>query len=431
MPRINFLFVLIILLTACTPNATLAPLPTVTSSPKVIITPTSAATEVPSIANPISPKNMDLLTKAGYLWDTKTGELKMENGYIALSYQNGKWVDTRTGAKTDVEPKLVEVNGVGFDGKDIIVILTRDVNGEKLMYNPIIDAWVSPLDVLESQLLIDRNDVIPNYDISGTYENVTLDELPTMTWDDFHSGRLFYSELLALKSWPANVRVPTLQYHRLSLGSNVWTLSEYPTADFEENIFGHDVPANVNRPILWENDGVRNLDAYKMIDPITGKWIVVKGQQYLYNGKTTVLHVGFGDDLARPESGEFGLVQMSLTNPSWKITEPIVNIGPDGWCGPGGLGFAVPQPSICALQGYDYLDLPRSVLPKALDQMIAEFDTGEQLTTVATETYPVGDEIFKLQQLLLPQFSAPSYRALQLYVLPESDPWFDTLYPDP
>lgn len=430
MARIIFIFALIVFLIACTPNATLAPLPTVTSSPKVIITPTSAATEVPSIANPISPENMDLLTKAGYLWDTKTGELKMENGYIALSYQNGKWVDTRTGAETDVEPKLVEVNGVGFDGKDIIVILTREVNGEKLMYNPTIDAWVPPLDVAASQRVIDRPD-LPKSERGKwrDYEIVDLNNLPEMTWDDYHSGRLFYSEMLALKPWPENVRVPKLQYMRLSMGTNVWVLSEYPNLNFDE------IDSASVRPILFENDGVQNLDAFRMKDPITGEWMIVKGQQYLYDGSSVVLHVFFGGKYANTNSlnGDHSIVQRSLVNPPELITQPIVNIKNDGsdYCGEGGLGEGyADQAMVCALLGYDDLELPRIVLPNKLQQMIAVFDTGVQLMTVATETYPVGDEIFKLQQLPMPQNSFFE-RHLDAYLLSEEDPLLDEYYPNP
>jgi hypothetical protein len=379
--------------------------------------PTSAATEIPSIANPISPENMDLLTRAGYQWDEQTGELTMANGYVALTLIDGKWLDTRTGAETPPEAlRPVAVNGVDFQGKEIGAVLTREVNGETQIYLPTIDAWVTPLEVPASQNVIDRPD-LPKADRLKLRDpkDIVIENIPVMTWDDFHSGRLFYSELLALKEWPENVRVPNLVYRQMTMITNVWTITEY--SDIEEGM----VPGEGQRPILAENDGVMNLDAFRMQDPITGTWTIMKGQQYLYNGKNIVLHMFFTDELADSKSNEIGLVQLSLSNPSMRITEPIVNIRPEDWCGRGGLGYEIAQPGICALQGYDHLDLPRDVLPESLQKKIAEYDVIEGQLTIADftdETWPVGDEIARLQALPLPQNSFFQHQ-MEYYLLPE------------
>jgi hypothetical protein len=423
LPRIDFLFVLIVFLTACTPYATIAPLPTVTSSPVASVAPTSKATEMPSIANPISQENMDLLTQAGYEWDSKAGDLKMKNGYIALNYKDGKWFDTRTDAETAEAPTLVKVDGVDFDGKDIVVIMTREINGETLMYQPLVDAWVPPLDVKGSRELIDRNPIVPTMGEWGSYQNVTFDELPEISWDDFHSGRLFYSEQLALKKWPVNVRVPTLEYQRLSVITNAWSISEYPNYAVSGANNTQPGPLLGGPHILYENDGVRNLDAFKMKDPITGNWLVVKGQQYLYDGHTVVLHLFFGDTFTDPKTGGFDFVQRSLSNPPFKRSEPIVNMRPGDYCLEGSMGSQAAQPSICALLGYDNLDIPRSLLPDALEAMIASYDVSVPQEGAAKDVYPVGNEIYALQQLPLPQYSAEN-QWLGIYLRHPDDPYF-------
>ena len=83
----------------------------------------------------------------------------------------------------------------------------------------------------------------------------------------------------------------------------------------------------------------------------------------------------------------------------------------------GGLGGLLPQHSICALQGYE-MDLARDMLPPKLQSMIAEFDIEGQLTSVPIESYPIGPEIYGLQQLLMPQNSQK--RPLDYYLLPEN-----------
>jgi hypothetical protein len=427
MSRINFPFFLIILLTACTPNLTLTPASTVTSSPEVSITPTIAATETPSIANAISPENLNLLARAGYSWDEQTGSLNDIDGGIVLTLQNGKWLDIRTGEETSSKAlKFIETNGVDFKGQDV-VILMREINGETQMYLPTINAWVIPIDIAASQKAVSKNDFPKTLANWKTEVKIDINDIPEITWDDFHSGRLFFSEVLAIPDLQENVRIPDLIYRRMSTITNTWSLSEYPNDNFDGVYFLN--PGLVDRPILAENDGVTNYDAFKMKDPITGKMTIVKGQRYLYEGKDVILHMLFVDDLADPNSDQaFYIVQQSLTTPPQRITEPIVSLRPEDWCGEGGLGFKTAQPSICALQGYDNLDQPRDLLPKQLQSLMAQFDTEGQLTGIATETYPVGHEIFGLQQLPLAQNSSAQHDGI--YYLEEDDPKLDELFPD-
>lgn len=153
------------------------------------------------------------------------------------------------------------------------------------------------------------------------------------------------------------------------------------------------------------NSGIRNLSAYNMFSPITGENMVWETKQYdLADGNTLLLHMVFPDSLGdvNDANGNF-ITRSSLNND--KITFPLVNIKPDDWCGRGGLGFVTPQPSICALQGYGGLDSARSVLPIELQDMIAKYDIEEQPDGHPTENYPVGPEIYRLQELPLPQNS--------------------------
>jgi hypothetical protein len=368
------------------------------------------------VLNPIAPENMSTLLDAGYKWQNNS--LINRDGYIVLTLENNQLVDPRTGEVTAVsELQLNETTGVDFGGREIVTILTRNIDGETKFYNPVIDAWVTPIDVAGSQRTIDRPDLPPaTFEKWRDPKEVVIENLPVITWDDFHSGRLFYSELLNLKPWPENVRDSNFAYRQLPVLSNVWTLTQY--SDIQEGMLSEG-----QRPILAENDPVINLGGYRMESPTNGAPMIVKSQQYLIDGQTYVLHLFFTDELANPNNPEIDLVQQSLSSPSMRITEPIVNIRPEDWCGEGGLGYEVAQPTVCTLQGYDYLAMPRTVLPTAVQNTIARYDVEGQLAEGdhTSETFPVGGEVALLQQLPLPQSSFDAH-AMQYYLRSEDDP---------
>ena len=373
-----------------------------------------------SIDNPISSENMEALTLGGYVWDGEAGVLKSRDGGNVLSYQDGKWVDPTTEVTTELSAlSQIEVKALDFQGREVGAVLIREVNGERQIYLPSSDAWVVPIDVASAQQTIDRPD-LPAAERGNhrSVESVVLTNLPEISFDDFKSGRLFYSELTSLKPWPANVRKPDLQYARISYITNVWgiidSVNNDPGQPYLKPFTGSE-----GRPSLLENDGIKNLGAYNMKDPLTGKNMVVKAQQYYVNGYTVILHMGFGDAFGDANDINSYLTKSSLNNPSERITFPLVNIRPNNqdWCGEGGLGGLLPQHSICALQGYE-MDLARDMLPPKLQSMIAEFDIEGQLTSVPIESYPIGPEIYGLQQLLMPQNSQK--RPLDYYLLPEN-----------
>lgn len=222
--RINFLFVLILLLTACTPNVTIAPLPTTTSSPAAtevevalpISTEPAETVEINQIANPISPENMVALSMGGYNWDAEGGVLKSRDGNNVLSYQDGKWVDPVTGVTIELSAlSQVEVSAI-YKGHEVGAVLSREVNGEIQIYNPETGVWFVEIDVEGSRQVIDRPDLPLNE--RGRHSNpevVVLANLPRITWDDFISGDLYYAELNNLRPPLENVRHPDLRYAKL------------------------------------------------------------------------------------------------------------------------------------------------------------------------------------------------------------------------
>lgn len=395
MARIIFIFALIVFLTACTPTATIALLPTVTSSPVPSITPTITDTEIPSIANPISPENMEIFTKAGFTFHDGTLFLYGINRILKIDGNN--WVD-ETGETFPFEAlKILNTNGVDFEGNDVI-ILTREIDGVKKFLLRSTETWAEPIDVAASQRIIDANpDTELRQDFWGDFRYIKHENIPEISREDIDNGRLFLSEQLALKAWPNNVRTPLLQYAKWNSGGN-WDLIEFPNigGDSQVYLFG----VTIDRPILWENDGVRNLDAFRVV----GEKTIILGRQYLYEGKTVVLHVPFTDQQADPTdpSGEFSNTQMALSNPTFRIVQPRVSNDSN----------------------------ITSLLPVELRNRMAELDALPSMLSSEAGQYLVGDEIYAMQQFIFEDKSLLSL-AMQWYVRHESDPAFDELYPVP
>ena len=415
MPRINFLFVLILLLTACTPNATLAPFPTVTLSPIPSVTPTSTATEIPTFANPITPENMGVLTKAGYVWDSKLGALQTISREIVLTVKGDKWVDEK-GIENALDAlKIVQTNGIDYEGKPIVALLTLGQNEERTMLLPTNGQWVRPIDVAASRAIIDKKTILPTFENWGTYEDVKLEDLSKITWEQFASGLLFYSEQLELANyeWPADVRIPTLKYNRDSNG--YWRLSEYQNRGevFVNTEYGP--PKMDGRPIVFENDGVRNFGAYEMIDPITGNKVIIKTQVYLYKqDRPVLLHMFFGDAYVINDEKVWAsnVTQKSLSRAPYVITEPIVSLNPGDYNGfkqyfPSGTTKEIlpSQDTLANLLGYGGTPIPRSLLPQKLQDLIAKFEEEPITGLEVNDNYSVGAEIYAMQQSVMIQSS--------------------------
>jgi hypothetical protein len=393
MSRINFLFILIIGLTACTPNTT--PSPVVTSSPTASIPSTSTATEILSIPNPIDPENMELLTMAGYIWDEQTGSLKNEDGNAILSFENGKWVD-ETGAESSVESlKINMTDGVNFDGEPIVAVLTRTVEDQTQLYNPEIEGWQVAIDVNAAQAVIAGEGPSPTYDNHGTYKNFEFSEMVPITWEEIENGRLFYSEQLALRDWPENVLEPKLQYVKWN-HPNYWGITQYPLLGNQFNAF--ETGPVVGDAVVWENDPIRNLAGYR----VDGENVVIHSLQYRYNGNSVILKVKHEGRFNDPNSFDFVTVQQSISDPSWLVVEPSVhndsNITP--------------------------------LLPIALQQRISELNGLPPMRTIEAGYFPVGDEIFAIQRFVTENIPTFTSRHLQLYLRSVNDPIFDKVYLD-
>lgn len=406
MPRINFLFVLIIGLTACSPNTAPTPSPVVTSSPTASIPPTSTATEIPSIPNPIDPENMNVLTRAGYLWDEQAGSLKNKDGNTILSFEDGKWVDER-GVESSLESlKINLTDGVYFDGEPIVAMLTRtvEINGEMetQVYGPLTEEWFMPsLGVATSQELIDKNGKNdPTPEKWGTVEDITFDAIPIISKEDIITGRLHEERQLHLRDWPENVRIPVLKYIKYNQGDN-WFITQFDSVASELGHYYGDEPIPGGRPILWKNDGILNLDVYKYFDANTNEWVIIGGTQYYYEGNTVVLNYEFIGEYADPTQAEFSSTQRAVANPSWAIAYPLVNNSPVS-----------------------------HLLPLELRNRMAELSDKPDTRSSEAGIFLVGDEIFGFQQYALTPARLVK-RSLHWYLESENSPLFDEKYPHP
>jgi len=365
----------------------------------------STSEAVNLIVNPISPENMNSLIAGGYYWDTLSGSLKNVDGNTALTLRDGKWVDG-SGAESSLESfKLVETNGIDYQGRDML-ILTREIDGVKKIYLPTINTWEVPIDVMAGQRLIDINaNTNPTDKKWGTFETTTFDAIPIINQEDIESSLLFYSRQLILREWPADVRVPTYQYVTGGGGYRPWMISEYPDFDGYFNTFtgGDIIPGG--KPVVWEIDAIINLDVVKYLDRATQKWVINSGTQYYYQGRSLIINTDFKDDRADPTKSEFISTQMAVGNPSWVVNSPmLVN-----W-----LGI---NPKIAEL------------LPPEVRARIAELADNPEVGSEEVGTYLIGDEMIKFQEYtLLPRLSPK--RIMQGYLMLESDPFFDTKYPD-
>lgn len=396
MSRINFLFVLIIGLTACTPNTDPTPSPVVTSSPTAGVPPvTSTATDIPSIPNPIDPENMDLLTRAGYLWDEQVGSLKNKDGNTILSFEDGKWVD-EAGVESSLESlKINMTNGVDFDGKPIVAVLTRTVEDQTQLYNPEYKSWQVAIDVAAARRVTEVSDFVPTFDNWGTYDTFKFNDLIEITWEDIENGRLFYSEQLALKDWTEGVMEPDLKYAKWN-HPNYWAITQYPYLGgaFDAFIKG---PV-VGDPVVWENDPIRPLAGYR----ISGENVVIQSLQYYYNGYTIVLKVRHEGMFSDQMVGDFGSVQRALVDPQWLIVEVPVHSDPN----------------------------LTPLLPIELQKRMKELDDLPPMLAEEAGFFPVGDEIFAMQEFVAANVPTMSQQTLQIYLRSVNDPVFDGVYLD-
>lgn len=192
MPRVNFLFALIILLTACTPNATPAPLPTVTLSPVVSIAPTIAATEIPSIANPISPESMTML---GFTWDSVAGTLLNVDGKVLLTLTGDSFVD-KTGLETLVKDvRVIPVNGVDDKGVHIGSVLLGISEDDGQINTTILNTKTGQLEWAPPEP-------------GSITENMVISELPEVWPMQIDDGTLRLWLLTKGHEWPANTFDP-------------------------------------------------------------------------------------------------------------------------------------------------------------------------------------------------------------------------------
>lgn len=427
MSRINFLFVLIIGLTACTPNTT--PSPVVTSSPTASIPPTSTATEIPSIPNPIDPENMDVLTMAGYVWNAAYGTLE-RNGKTVLELSDGStWVD-EAGVESSVESlKINLTNGVDFEGKPIVALLTREVDGQREMYNFIVDDWQEPMDIEGSIEAISKNNIPKSLENWKVQVKIEFEGVHEASWEDFKSGRLFLSDLLNLEPLPENVNIQPLLISQEPLIQNVWTLGQFRAAhlDYYGEPGSGERPPNKSRPVLAENDAIRIVSAHKMRSPLTGEWLTVTGVRYQVNGQDLLLYSFTGGSTTVPteEGGAYNLLEDVWSYPARRILLPILSAKAGDACGLGPLYASQP---VCDLVGYDGTPVPRELLPEDLKIMISAWDSDTLLTGFTLDTFAVdGNWVFSLQNSVLPaNFVEHSGR----YFLSEEDPRLDTTWPD-
>jgi hypothetical protein len=391
MSRINFLFALIMGLTACTPNTVptpslvATPSPVVTSSPTASIPPTSTATEIPSIPNPIDPENMDVLTRAGYLWDEQAGSLKNKDGNTILSFEDGKWVDEKGVESSKESLKINLTNGVYFDGKPIVAMLTRivEINGEMETqeYGPLSEEWFKPANIPAGQELMDRNSV--NNELGemnwGDYKYITLDEIPEVSTEFAYSYKLWESRQLYLRPWPENV----IQSAPLCVKNNVrdgnfWRMTQMP----------YGVPAHYagkrlagsDRPVVRENNGINQSSSVVKFRDRDGMWVVSQGIQYWQPGdNSVVLDVWHTKERADPDvlyekSGrsEFDVVQAA------SVDYPFLMLFPN-----------------CSIEE------ARPFLPEALQEKMAETDNDVLIPAQEAGFFPMeAGTMAALQQIV-------------------------------
>jgi|GEM_PF-3790288 len=407
---------LLFLLVSCSPAVTATPAPTETpvSTATVIPSPpTSTATEIPSIPNPIDPESMDLLTRAGYLWDEQTGSLNSKDGNTVLSFEDGKWVDRR-GVESSLESlKINPTNGVDYDGDPVVAMLTRTIENEEGIeelqtFGPLSKEWFVPADVLASQELMDREMLskeISVHDI-GKFSYITLEEIPEVTAEFANSDKLLESVWLHLRPWPKNVREPELQCVKEDVIGNVWQLTQYPMettlGHYTGNIYREREPGE--RPIVRENNGVnQHLAVFKFADPETGDWVVEQKIQYWQDGGlSTVLTARYTGEYTVPGTGYFKMLQQVIRNPAFHLVEPR--------CSP---------PEV------------RKLLPLDLRMKMAELDSDpNSVASRELPYYEIDDmTMAKLQEIKFYDFRNEPNQA-HFYLRLESDPIFDAEFPD-
>ncbi len=297
MPRINFLFVLIILLTACTPNATLAPVPAVASSPVVIETPTiilptpTAALRVP----PFNSKDMEALIASGYKWDQEVG--KLINPF-------GKEIELPAEAAETVEVMVTTV--LDYEGRPFIALIKTEDGARKVSLPG--GEWEPIMDLSAGRALVDANALANELSFYnwGTYEFITLDAIPVVPRESVESGLLRASRAINARPIPPDAPTPDWTYLPINSQAGIWAFTQYRTNSLElENYAG---PATFpgKKPIVWETDGMVPSDIVQYTD-VDGKIVINTGYQLNYNGDVLIYPAEFTDDYADPNaaSGNF------------------------------------------------------------------------------------------------------------------------------
>lgn len=344
------------------------------------------------IKSPFAEADMNTLNQAGYVWNGANGTLE-RNGQFVLGYDGRSWVD-EAGVESSIESlKINLTDGVDFEGKPIVAVLTRTVEDQTQLYNPEFEGWQVAIDVAAARSVTEVSDFVPTFDNWGTYDTFKFDDLVKITLDDIESGRLFYSEQLALKEWAEGVQEPVLQYAKWN-SPNYWSITQYPHlgSEYEAFVSG---PV-VGEPTVWSNDPIRTLAGYAL----EGEDTVIHSMQYRFNGQTVILKVKYEGRYSDLADSEFSEVQQALSDPQWLIVEPSVhddtNITP--------------------------------LLPVELQRRMEELSKLPPMKADEAGFFPVGDEIFAMQRFVTENRPTLTGRSLQIYLRDKNDRVFRGVY---
>ena len=362
---------------------------------------TASTTEIINlVTNPFSPENMNILATGGYRWDAITGSLINADGNTALTLQDGKWFDG-SGVEISLESlKVIETNGVDFEGRPL-AILSFDVNGEKRVSLPSGES-AAPIDLTASRALVDENAMTnPTSESWGTYEGMTFDRMPIVTQASVDSGLLFLSRAMILRAWPTDVRVPVWRYVPGNTEAGKWKLTEYRDESGElGNYTGGSKQFPGEDPIVWKNDAMINSDVVRYLDESTGLWVINSGVQLYYEGDSLIFNVEYEGKDADPNDPDFFNTQMAIGNPAWTLVTFFVN-----------------DSEVTKL------------LPPDLQAKMQELEGKPMVDSDTSGTFLAGSELTKFQEYTLVPNSFRQ-RLMHWYLLDENHPLFDSKYPD-
>jgi len=364
------------------------------------------------VESPYSEDEMKAISDASYTWDASTQTMEFKGEKVFWKNEENKWVVSEEDLGSDELPDVNYTNGIDSEGNPIVAMFTRTVQKEGLSelqaFGPLSKEWFVPADILASQELMDlnlANDL--NEGNWGDFGHITFEDIPVVTQEFANSHKLFESQLLFLREWPENVRVPKLQCIKEDIFGNYWQLSQYPMgtapSHYMGNIYYESQPGE--RPIVDTNNGVnQNLSAIRYFDEASGKWVIEQGIQYLVGGHTVVLSVRHTGARANPNDPEFINTQQFLTNPAYLVVEPRCS------------GAEV-----------------RLLMPPELQDKMKELDSNSLVPSREAGYYPVGLEtMVRLQSLKFEGDESYSFEKsmLEAYLREEADPIFEELFPD-